>query len=304
MHVSSIMRAFSISVPASSANLGPGFDAVGIALDLRVRAVIEPASRFRLTFEDGPHAPSHDGYAAAILDAMRRVDPKLPRVAMHVENAIPLGKGLGSSAAGALLGLAAAMQARDGALDRDALAHHVCALEGHPDNALAALHGGAIIAASSHAHDCVRIEAPRDLRALVVIPEFDLATREARALLPDRYDRTDVVYQVQRASLLGAALASGSWKALACAMNDRLHQPYRAERIPGLAAALAVKAKELVGIALSGAGPSVLAIVHEGAAWRGIARRLEACFADAGIPARSHRLQFAARGLLVRGLTA
>jgi len=296
-------RAFAVSVPASSANLGPGFDAVGIALDLRVRASVEPAARFSLHF-GGTEVPSHDGYADAILAAMRRIDPKLPRVKMHVENAIPLGKGLGSSAAGALIGLAVASQARGETLDRAMLAHHICAIEGHPDNALAALYGGAVIAASSHADDCIRIEAPRDLCALVVVPEFDLATKEARALLPDRYDRKDMVYQAQRASLLGAALASGSWKSLACAMHDRLHQSYRAERVPGLAAALAVKAKELVGIALSGAGPSVLAIVRSDAPWRGIARRLEACFADAGIPARAHRLAFASRGLLVRGLTS
>ena len=296
--------AFHVSVPASSANLGPGFDAVGIALDLRLRARVEAASRFSLSFEDGPHAPSHDGYAEAILAAMRRIDPKLPCVTMRVENAIPLGKGLGSSAAGALLGLATASYARTERLDRTMLAQHICEIEGHPDNALAALYGGTVIAASSKASDCIRVDAPHDLCALVVVPEFDLATHAARALLPDRYDRKDMVYQVQRASLLGAALASGSWNALGAAMHDRLHQPYRAEVVPGLAAALAVRAKELVGIALSGAGPSVLAIVRQSAAWRGIARRLEACFADAGVPARTHRLAFAARGLVVRGLTA
>jgi homoserine kinase len=292
--------AFAVSVPATSANLGPGFDAVGIALDLRVRAIVEPSDRFRLSF-GGPHVPSHDGYADAIIEAMKRVDTRLPRVRMYVENAIPLGKGLGSSAAASVLGLVTASRARGAQLSRDELAHHACDLEGHPDNALAAVYGGTIVATSAKSSDCVRIDAPRNLCALVIVPEFDLATHEARALLPDCYDRSDMVYQAQRASLLGAALASGSWKALRTAMNDRLHQPYRARRIPGLAEALAVKARELVGIALSGAGPSVLAILKQGTAWRSLARRLEDCFTQAGIAAQTHRLAFASRGVVVRG---
>jgi homoserine kinase len=295
-----LRNAFVVSVPASSANLGPGFDAVGIALDLRVRATVQPANRFALRFS-GPHAPSHDGYADAILAAMKRVNERLPRVKMHVENGIPLGKGLGSSAAASVLGLVVASRARGEILSRERLAHLACELEGHPDNALAAIYGGTVVAASADARDCVRIDAPRDLCALVVVPEFELATREARALLPDRYDRGDMIYTAQRASLLGAALGSGSWKALRAAMHDRLHQPYRAAHVPGLAAALALRARRLIGIALSGAGPSVLAILHEDAPWRTIAQRLEACFASAGVAARAHRLAFAARGVMVRG---
>lgn len=293
-------EAFAVSVPATSANLGPGFDAVGIALDLRVRALVEPSDRFRLTF-GGLHAPSHDGYADAIVAAMKRIDERLPRVRVHVENEIPLGKGLGSSAAAAVLGLVVAARARGEYLSRETLAHHTCELEGHPDNALAAIYGGTVVATSASANDCVRIEAPRGLRALVVVPAFDLATHEARALLPERYERCDMVYQAQRASLLGAALASGSWRALGAAMNDRLHQPYRAQRVPGLAEALAVRARDLVGVALSGAGPSVLAIVRESASWRSIAHRLEDCFARAGIAAQAQHLAFAARGVVVRG---
>jgi homoserine kinase len=291
---------FVVSVPATSANLGPGFDAVGVALDLRMRAEVEPGDTFSLSF-GGPQAPSHDGFADAIVAAMRRIDERLPLVHVHVENAIPLGKGLGSSAAASVLGLVVASRAHGEVLSRERLAQLACELEGHPDNALAAVYGGTVIAASPSARDCVRIDAPRNLNALVVVPEFDLATSEARALLPDRYERSDMIYTAQRASLLGAALASGSWRALRAAMNDRLHQPYRAQRVPGLAAALALRARELVGIALSGAGPSVLAIVHEDASWRSIAARLQGCFRRAGIDARAHHLSFAARGVMVRG---
>jgi homoserine kinase len=292
-------KAFAVSVPASSANLGPGYDAVGIALDLRVRALVEPARRFSLEF-DGEHAPSHGGFAEVILAAMRRIDERLPPVRVRVHNGIPLGKGLGSSAAARILGLVAASRAGDYPLTRDRLAELACELEGHPDNAFAAVYGGAVIAAVPQPRACVRVAAPKDLRALVVVPEVELATEEARTLLPERYDRRDVVFTAQRASLLGAALGSQSWRALGEAMRDLVHQPYRASRIPGLCDALAIRAPHLIGIALSGAGPSILAFVRSDAAWRRIAARLESCFERAGVGARSYLLGFAARGAAVK----
>ena len=119
-------------------------------------------------------------------------------------------------------------------------------------------------------------------------------------MLPIQYDRRDVVFNIQRAALLGAALASGSWNVLREAMNDRFHQPYRGDVVPGLAAALRVDAPELIGIALSGAGPSVLALVRDRTPWRPIAARIAACFEAAGIASRSYRLAFASRGLVLR----
>jgi homoserine kinase len=291
---------FVVSVPASSANLGPGFDAVGIALDLRVRADVKSAGHFSLRMS-GSQAPSHDGYEQAILRAMHRIDGHLPKVAIHIENRIPLGKGLGSSAAASILGLIIAAKAHGKQLQRGELAALACELEGHPDNALAALYGGAVVAASAAADDSVRLRAPRGLHAVVIVPEIDLSTHDARALLPESYDRCDAVYTAQRASLLGAALGSGSWRALKSAMSDRLHQPYRAARIPGLLEALAVQANDLVGVALSGAGPSVLAIVRAGSAWRGVAQRMIEAFSKAGVAASATRIAFAARGAVVVG---
>ena len=229
---------------------------------------------------------------------------QLPRVSINVDNAIPLGKGLGSSAAASILGLIIASRAHGRALRRSQLAELACELEGHPDNALAALYGGAVVAASSAARDCVRLAAPAGLRALIVVPEVELSTCDARALLPERYARNDMVFTAQRASLLGAALGSGSWKALQSAMNDCVHQPYRAAKIPGLAEALAIRSRDLVGVALSGAGPSVLAIVRSAAASRAMAKPIVAAFADAGVPAKALHLAFAARGaVVVEGLT-
>ena len=292
-----LRNSFAFSVPATSANLGPGFDAVGIALDLRCRAMVEPSSHFSIAFH-GPEQPTHPGFERMLLDAMHSVRSELPRVRIQIHNAIPLGKGLGSSAAARALGVAIAARAHGIKLDRDALAHRVCDLEGHPDNALPAVYGGIAIAADAHAS--IKLPAPSELRAIVVVPDFELATAQARALLPAHYDRSEVVFNIQRAALLGAALASGNWRALRDGMRDRIHQPQRAAVIPGLAAALRVDAPELLGIALSGAGPSVLALVHPGVAWRPIAARIEACFEAAGIASRSSRLALSRRGLVSR----
>jgi homoserine kinase len=233
-----------------------------------------------------------------IIDAMHTVSSELPRVRVRLVNAIPLGKGLGSSAAASALGIVIAARAHGIELSRDDVAERVFDLEGHPDNALPAVYGGIVIATSARAH--VKIAAPRDLHAIVVVPEFDLATERARALLPTQYEKADVVFNIQRAALLGAALASGSWDVLREAMSDRFHQPYRGAVVPGLAGALAVDSPDLIGIALSGAGPSVLALVHGRAAWRPIAARIAACFEAAGIASRSYRLPFASRGLVSR----
>jgi homoserine kinase len=288
---------FVVSAPASSANLGPGFDAVGIALDLRARAFVEPANRFSVEF-GGPERPTHGGFERMLIDAMHSVNSELPRARVRIANAIPLGKGLGSSAAARVLGVAIAARAHGLDLDRDAIADRACELEGHPDNALPAVYGGIAIATSARAS--IKLAAPRDLRAILVVPEFDLATVHARALLPTHYEKADVVFNMQRAALLGAALASGNWSELREAMHDRFHQPHRAAVVPGLAGALAVDSRDLIGVALSGAGPSVLALVHERMPWRPIAARIEAAFKAAGIASRSFGLPFAPRGLVSR----
>ncbi len=288
---------FLVSVPATSANLGPGFDCVGIALDLRARAMVEPAHRFSLEFS-GPQQPTHIGFERMLLDAMHTVSSELPRVRVHIFNEIPLGKGLGSSAAASALGITIAARAHGIELSRDDLAQRVCDLEGHPDNALPAVYGGMVIAASAHDH--VKLAAPRDLHAIVVVPQLRSRNRTRTRAAAGAVRQSRRRLQLQRAALLGAALASGNWSVLREAMRDRVHQPHRAAVIPGLAEALAVDAPELLGIALSGAGPSVLALVQGRVAWRPIAARIAACFERAGIASRSYRLPFASRGLISR----
>ena len=288
---------FTVSVPATSANLGPGFDAVGVALGLRVRAAVEPADRFELCFAPGPHAPSHDGFGDGVVAAMERVAARLPRVRVVVTNDIPLGKGLGSSAAAAVLGIAVAARAHGIRMPKRAAASLAAQLEGHPDNALPAVFGGAVIASSGERFSYVRLRLRRDLRALIVVPDRDLATIDSRALLPDSYGRADVVFTAQRAALLGAALASGSWSELREAMCDRLHQPFRAPHIPGMEAALSLRSRHLLGVAISGAGPSAIALLRADAPWRKTAGRLQACFRDAGVASQVLRLRIGGPGV-------
>ena len=291
---------FSVSVPATSANLGPGFDAVGIALGVRIRAHVESARAFSVSFK-GAHAPTRGAYEALIVAAMRQIDSELPRVRISIDNAIPLGKGLGSSAAAYVLGAAIATKAHGLTVDRIAIARIACELEGHPDNALAAVFGGAVIAASGDARSFVRIRSVRGVCAELVVPNIDLSTEQARTLLPERYSRADVVFTAQRAALLGAALASGEWGALREAMRDRVHQPYRAPHIPGLAAALDVRSRNLLGVALSGAGPSVIALMRRAGDGRQISNSIASCFAKAGVEVERLSVGLGGRGLAVAG---
>jgi len=259
------VKSFTISAPASSANLGAGFDAVALALELRMTArvaAVAPGASPLWTYH-GPHAPTHDGLRDCVEAGIARIAPSPPPLAVALDNAIPLGSGLGSSAAAYALGVAIGARLLDDPPADHALARAVAELEGHPDNALAAWYGGAIVAALGAEGLTFARFAPPGVAAVVVVPEIALPTAQARALMPESYALADVVYNLQRAALLGVALAADRLDLLGAAMRDRLHQPYRAAVIPGLEEMLELVDPALVGIALSGAGPSVLALVRE-----------------------------------------
>ena len=284
------MKRFAVSVPATSANLGPGFDSVGLALDLRIRAdvtVLDENGTSVWSFT-GEEAPTHSGLRDEMMRAMRTlfaaVGTAPPPLAIVVDNPIPLGRGLGGSAAGAALGLAIAAELRDPRPDLGELTRVITVLEGHPDNGVPAIVGGVVVAVAED-EDVVyaRFAPPPDVRAYVVVPEFSMPTREARAILPDAYPRRDAVYNVGHAALLGAAFASGNVALLRTAMRDRLHQPFRASFVPGLEEMLALDVPGLIGVALSGAGPSVLALADSQSA---AGERIRDIFARHGIGAR------------------
>ena len=296
---------FAVSVPATSANLGPGFDTIGLALDLRIRADVDVlGAGVASTWEfSGPEAPSHNGLRDEMLRAMRtlyaNVGQMPPPLAIRVDNPIPLGRGMGGSAAGAALGLAIGAVLRDPAPSSDELARTVTILEGHPDNGVPAIVGG-IVVAVSEGEDVVyaRFDPPAGMRAHVVVPDFSMPTREARAILPDAYPRRDAVYNVGHAALLAAAFASGKIDLLRTAMHDRLHQPFRASFVPGLLEMLALDAPALLGVALSGAGPSVIALVLPGS---DAGDRIAAIFAQHNVKSRVFDLAISTEGIIREG---
>ena len=291
------MSRFTVSAPASSANLGAGFDAVGVGIEIRMTAgvrILEPGSTSEWTYR-GRHAPTHDGVRGCIEAGLVRIAPAAPPLAVELVNEIPLGSGLGSSAAAFAIGA----ELVDLPPDDDLLAQAVAELEGHPDNALAAWYGGAIVAAMGDDGLTAMRFAPPAARAVVVVPDLVLPTSQARALLPRAYIRADAVHNIQRAALLGAALATGRLDILRAAVRDKLHQPYRANAIPGLAEILALDDPAIVAVALSGAGPSVLALVRDEPERIGAA--IAALFAVRGCASEVLTPEFATRGILVGG---
>lgn len=247
--------------------MGPGFDTIGVALERRIVADVEvlpQGSTTTFTFAEGPFRPTHDGLRNEITRGMTRVLGRaLPPLRLEIDNHVPLGKGMGGSAAGAVLGVAIAAELAEPKPDEGTLAQYITEIEGHPDNGLPALLGGIVIAAqhSDRPPSYVRFDPPRGLFATIVVPDFDMPTAEARAVLPTSYTRRDAVYNIQRGSLLAVALAAGRFDLLRPAMQDRIHQPYRAKFVPGLTEMISLEMPGLFGVALSGAGPSVIAFV-------------------------------------------
>ena len=182
-----------------------------------------------------------------------------------MKNGIPLGMGCGSSAAGRLAAIALAVHFGGLGWSSEQILEEACALEGHPDNASACWLGGFVAAANEgRAVHVARVVPPAEWRAIVVLPPAPLATSKARAVLPASYSRADAVRNIQAVSLLGLAFAQGRGDLLRVAMNDRIHQPYRAPICPLLPRLLPLAGRHgILGAALSGAGPAVLVIVDE-----------------------------------------
>jgi homoserine kinase len=256
-----------VRVPASTSNMGPGFDALGCALDLYLDVRVEPAQsdfQVRASGVDGHKVPSDQNNL--ILRALLRVASRRGRtiepLTLVADNEIPLASGLGSSAAAILAGISCYEIVTGDRLTPDEIMDYAWEFEPHPDNLAAALFGGLTIPVTTGGFGAgfLKLEVAPGLVPVVVTPELEVPTRRAREVLPDSYSRGDVVFNIQRTAQLVGALVTGQWAFLAEAMKDRLHQPYRAGLIPGLEQVLALKANGLYGIALSGAGPSVLAL--------------------------------------------
>ncbi|MGN7468461.1 homoserine kinase [Brevibacillus sp. SAFN-007a] len=256
-----------VTIPASTANLGPGFDAVGMAFQLY--SVVEMEISERTTVElvgkelQGTPADKSNLLYQVAAGLFAEAGLAVPGLAIRASSEAPLTRGLGSSAAAIVGALVAANQLAGEPFTREELFDRATALEGHPDNVGAAMFGGIIVATmpqeAGETVPYVRFTPPVGLQALAIIPDFMLETQKARHVLPQVYSKEDVVYNVGHSSLLVAALAQGRLDLMGRAMSDRLHQPYRAKLVPGLTEILE-KATEhgAIGAALSGAGPTIL----------------------------------------------
>jgi len=255
-----------LRLPATSANLGPGFDAVAVALDFALEIEAEAAAEFSIAASgrDAERCGQVDGnlIVETYAELMQRNERAVVPLAMLVENGIPLGMGCGSSAAARLAAIALAAHFGRLNWDSDRVLEEAYALEGHPDNVAACWLGGFVTATCEGKRVRVaKADPPEEWRAIVVLPAEPLATSEARAMLPSCYSLEDVVKNLQSVALLGLAFAQGRGDLLRLAMRDRIHQPYREGSCPLLVPLTPlVGANGILGVALSGAGPAVLAI--------------------------------------------
>ncbi|HEX6711151.1 MAG TPA: homoserine kinase [Rubrobacter sp.] len=258
----------SVRVPATSANLGPGYDAVGLALSLSMRIGLDrsphPEIEIHGTGADLiPTGPEHPAYRAARFVA-ELVGESDIHFRLVQENSIPPTRGLGGSAAALVGGAVAANDLFGGQIAPPDLLNIVCELDGHPDNAAPALLGGLVIGTLTPTGvSAVRLE-PKNLKVAVAVPDFAVSTTAARQALPDSVTHRDATFNVGRSGLLLGALATGEYHLLRVAMQDRLHQPYRSHLIPGLEDVIdAALANGAYGACLSGSGPTVLAFAPE-----------------------------------------
>jgi homoserine kinase len=251
------------SVPATSANLGPGFDSFGLALSIRNIATVDTSAAPGVSWEgEGADALPTDGSdllsrtMAAVAD---RMGERLPPLALHGENAIPLGRGLGSSSSAIVLGVVLASSVLELGLDgeRDSVFALAAELEGHPDNVAPAIHGGFTVALpDGPVH---RFEPHPDVRSVtLIVPSAQLLTADARAALPEVVPLADAVFNLAHAALLVEALTRAP-ELLPVAVRDRIHQDTRLALVPEVREMFDELRREGVPVCVSGAGPSLLA---------------------------------------------
>ena len=305
--------AVTVTVPATSANLGPGFDCLGLALDLRNTLTLTASEFILFEEQETAYTVTINGVDAAKVPADRtnlaleaaevvfRLTGRRPAAAeLRVHNCIPVGSGLGSSSSAIVGGLVAANALVNGGLSDQALLRLAVEMEGHPDNVAPALLGGLVLGVLPDAESgpeqlVVRRMPPPRLMAVVVMPDFLFLTAEARAVLPRQVSRADAIFNTSRLGLLLHALLINDFSCLRVAMGDRLHQTQRLGIIPGAAAAYdAAYAAGALGVALSGAGPSLIAFTDGDGDL--IATAMLDAFAAAGLSGRSWLLRPTADG--------
>ena len=263
---------FFVRVPATCANLGSLFDCGALALSLHLDLHVNPRDDNEVSVHyDGanPERVSSDSsnLVARVMTETLESWGKRRGFDVEIHNQIPVGVGLGSSAAAIVGALVACHWLVNRPLFGEELLTLASQREGHPDNVAAAWHGGFTVSVNEGerviAYSC---PVPTDLQIVLVVPNYALATKQARAVLPNHYSRADAIHNLQRATVLAAQFFSGKPDLHPEFFEDRWHQPYRAPLVPGLAEVLRIRHPEVLGICLSGAGPSIMAFVRADAA--------------------------------------
>lgn len=258
---------FKVKVPATSANLGPGFDTLGLALDLFLEVEVNRSREdISVSYQnDGKPEVSLDPQKNLIVRAMLKVFKHAgitnPTFSLMVRNAIPMSRGLGSSAAAIVAGIYAANQLLDNRFSEDMLLKWAVDMEGHADNIVPAIVGG-LTTAMIYKNDVYyqKVSVPSNFKAVVAVPDFTLPTKKSRSVLPEKVALQDTVYNLQRACYLLASLHNGDLRHINLAMDDMIYQPLRKQFIPGFDDVFkAAYDNGALGVAMSGAGPSIIA---------------------------------------------
>ncbi|HEY6250131.1 MAG TPA: homoserine kinase [Candidatus Angelobacter sp.] len=295
-----------VTVPATSANLGCAFDCGGLALKLYLKASFIPWQNQRLTIQyagkTADRIPVDD--SNLVLKSVRFVANYFgaanPGGRIVVESQIPVGVGLGSSAAAIIAGLLLGARYCGREVSPEQLLRCAEELEGHIDNAAAAYHGGLVFALGNSAEQVVALKTvfPEHIKLVVVVPSVTVPTHHARRVLPASYQRADVVHTMQRTALLAATCFSGKFDLFPQLFDDRLHQPYRQELVPGIARCLRFRQEGLLGVAISGSGSSVIAFVAKNE--KQIAGELQKFFSEEGVQSEVLVTSADNRGAVVR----
>ncbi len=284
---------FRVRVPATTANLGPGFDCLGMALDLWNEVDVTAAGdSLQITIAGEGQSVLPTDRTNAIFQAMekyaRRHGKTLPAgIRIHCQNNIPLGSGLGSSSAAALAGILCAAALLKIPENKEDQLECATQIEGHPDNAAACLLGGLTASLVDHQHVIARRIPITPFPVVIVTPAYHFSTDQARAALPADVPLKDAVFNLSRVAFLTEALRTGDFGLLPLAMQDQLHQPYRIPLIPGAAVAIsAAQNAGAVAVVLSGAGPSLLAILRKPSDLQTVAAAMVDAFKQAGLSTR------------------
>lgn len=256
-----------IRIPATSANLGAGFDALGLALSFYNYVEMEESDRVEISSADDIAVPTDESnliYVSA-KDLFEVCGKKLDGLKLRQTNNIPMARGLGSSSACIVAGLVGANTLLGNPLTTDDLVDLAAQIEGHPDNTAPALLGGIVTAVfDGRKVHWVKQEVFTKLKFAALIPDFELKTEKARACLPKEVSHKDAVYNLSRAALFSASLLTGKFENLRTAVHDKLHQPYRMELIPNCREVFDIAYTHgAYGVFISGAGPTIMAIADE-----------------------------------------